>query len=264
MESGIRLLTVDIGNTDLHLGLYDGDELRASWRLSADLNRTVDDYGALLTLLFARDAVEPGSIDAAVVGSVVPPLLPRIERVVEDYVGVTPLVVRTGIRTGVRLVYDPPFELGADRIAHAVAAERLYGTPAIVVDFGTATTFDAIGKDGAYVGGAIAPGLSIAAEALWHRTAQLSRIDLAFPDRAIARNTAEAVQSGLMFGHLGLTREMVARFRQELDGNPIVIATGEAALELGRRIPEVSHIDTHLSLQGLRLIHELNAQKSVA
>lgn len=258
-----RLLAIDIGNTNVHIGLFESDRLAARWRLKTDVSRERDDYGVALTVLFGRKGIEPETIDQAVLGSVVPPLIPVIESALQEYCSLRPLVVRAGTRTGVRLVYDPLFELGADRIAHAVAASRLYRAPAIVVDFGTATTFDAIGDNGAYLGGAIAPGLSIAADALWQRTAQLHRISLSFPERAVGRNTIESVQSGLLFGHVGMTKEMIGRFRKELAPDATVVATGEAARLMAEHITEIQHVDPDLTLQGLRLIHELNAVNNV-
>lgn len=257
-EHRSRLLAVDIGNTDIRVGLFDGDSVRARWSLAADATRQRDDYGVSLTVLFAREGIEPRSVDQAVVGSVVPPLLRVFDELIREYFGIEPLIVRTGVRTGSRLVYDPVFEIGADRIANAVAAHRLYGSPAVVVDFGTATTFDAIGPGGSYLGGAIAPGLAIAADALWQRTAQLHRIGLEFPDRAIGRNTVEAVQSGLLFGYVGLAKEMIGRFRAELNPTAHVIATGALAPVIAAHVPPIDRVDLDLTLHGLRLIHQLN------
>jgi type III pantothenate kinase len=259
-----HLLAIDIGNTDVQIGLFKGATLQARWTLATDTARERDDYGVLLTVLLGRQGIDPQTIMHAVIGSVVPPLLRVFDSLIRDYCGIEPLIVRPGIRTGVRLVYDPLFELGADRIAHAVAAQRLYGLPAIVVDFGTATVFDAIGADGSYLGGAIAPGLAIAADALWQRTAQLRRVALSFPERAIGRNTVEAVQSGLLFGYVGLTTEMITRFRSELGTDARVIATGGFASLMADRIPIVDHLDLDLTLQGLRLIYELNSGESAS
>ncbi len=255
------LVAIDAGNTTVQIGLFDGDRLHARWRLKTDIRLERDDYGATLTTLFQREGLD-FRVENAVLGSVVPPLTPILQAVLREYFSADPLIVRAGVRTGVRLVYDPLFELGADRIAHAVAATRLYGAPAIVVDFSTATTFDAIGEGGAYLGGAIAPGLSIAAEALWQRTAQLQRINLAFPERAVGRNTVEAVQSGLLFGHVGMTKEMISRIRSELSPDARVIATGDAAPMMSEHITEIEHVDLDLTLQGLRLIHALNVTKT--
>jgi type III pantothenate kinase len=255
-----NLLAIDIGNTNVHIGLFCDDRLAARWTLKTDTSRERDDYGATLTILFQRRGIEPESIQAAVLGSVVPPLTPVFEALLQEYCSVSPLVVRAGTRTGIRLVYDPPFELGADRIAHAVAVERLYSAPAIVVDFGTATTFDAIGDGGTYLGGAIAPGLAIAADALWQRTSQLHRSNLSFPERAIGRNTVEAVQSGLLFGHVGMTKEMIRRFRAELAPGATTIATGDLAPAMAEHVTEIQHVDLDLALQGLRLIHERNSE----
>jgi type III pantothenate kinase len=255
------LLAIDIGNTNVHIGLFAGDSLEARWSLKTDVSRERDDYAAMLLVLFQRHKLDLDTVGQAVLGSVVPPLTPIFENLLREYCGVEPLVVRTGTRTGVRLVYDPPFELGADRIAHAVAVARRYGAPAIVVDFGTATTFDAIGEGGSYLGGAIAPGLSIAADALWQRTAQLHRSNLSFPERAIGRNTVEAVQSGLLFGHVGMAREMIGRFRSELGRTAQVVATGSMAPTMAGHVTEIQHVDLDLALWGLRYIHERNSMR---
>ncbi|HEV3310455.1 MAG TPA: type III pantothenate kinase [Chloroflexota bacterium] len=258
------LIAIDVGNTNVHIGFFVGETLEARWSLKADTGRERDDYGVALTVLFERAGIEPTSISKAVIGSVVPPLTPLFESVLREYCSLAPLVVRAGTRTGVRLVYDPVFELGADRIAHAVAAEKLYDTPAIVVDFGTATTFDAVGSGGAYLGGAIAPGLSIGAHALWRRTAQLHRIGFAFPARAVGRNTLEAVQSGLLFGHVGMTKEMISRIRAEIGSGAGVIATGDHAHLISEHVTEIEVVDRDLALHGLRLIYERNASASTS
>jgi len=252
------LLAVDIGNSTVHIGLFAGETLEATWSLKTDTGFECDDYGVALTVLFQRHGVDARDLGEGVIGSVVPPLTGVFESVLGEYCGLTPLVVRGGTRTGIRLMYDPLFELGADRIAHAVAVDKLHGAPAIVVDFGTATSFDAIGKDSVYLGGAIAPGLTIAADALWRRTAQLQRIDLRIPERAIGRNTAEAVQSGLILGHVGMTRDMIRRVGAEIEGAAHVIATGNHASLIAPHVPEIETVDCNLALQGLRLIYELN------
>lgn len=258
------LLAIDVGNTDVHVGVFSNEKLVACWSLKTDTGARRDDYGTSLTVLFQRHGLDQKTIGHAVLGSVVPPLTPVFEDVLRYYCGVDPLIVRAGTRTGIRLVYDPVFELGADRIAHAVAVERMFGTPAIVVDFGTATTFDAVGDGGAYLGGAIGPGLSISADSLWRRTAQLHRIHLTFPARAIGRNTAEAVQSGLLFGHVGMTKEMISRIRAELGGEARVIATGDLAPLIVEHVPEIQSVEPHLALHGLRLIHGMNVPADTA
>lgn len=251
-------LAVDIGNTTVHLGLFRSAELDTTWSLKTDTSKEADDYGVALLVLLQRHGLDPACIGHAVIGSVVPPLTGLFEDLLARYCGVEPLVVRGGTKTGVRLLYDPLFELGADRIAHAVAAERLYRTPAVVVDFGTATVFDAIGQEGMYLGGAIAPGLTIASDALWERTAQIRRIDFRFPQRPIGRNTTEAVQSGLLFGCVGLTKEMIVRFGKEMEHVECVIATGKHAALIAPHVPEIAVVDENLALKGLRLIYELN------
>jgi type III pantothenate kinase len=252
------ILAVDVGNTNVHIGLFLGDALDAVWSLQTDTARERDDYAVSLTVLFQRHGLVPREVEHAILGSVVPPLTSVFEQLLSDLCSLTPLVVRSGTRTGIRLSYDPLFELGADRIAHAVAVNRLYGSPAIVVDFGTATSFDAIGPQGAYLGGAIAPGLGIAADALWQRTAQLHRIDLRLPEHAVGRNTVEAVQSGLIYGHVGMTREMIRRIREEIGDSASVIATGQHADLIAPHVSEIEVVDCNLALHGLRLIYELN------
>ena len=212
------LLAIDIGNTNITLGVFQGEQLRATWRLAPDMNRLADEYGVLMVNLLGHGGFGKDDLDAAVMSSVVPDLEVVFEQVCRRYFDVRPLVVGTGVRTGLRILYDSPRDVGADRVADAVAAIQLYGTPLILVDLGTGAVFDAISKEGDYLGGAIAPGLGIAAEALFRRAAKLYRVELARPKTAIGRNTVSAVQSGLIFGYVGLVEGIIARFKQELGG----------------------------------------------
>jgi type III pantothenate kinase len=252
------LLAIDIGNTNITLGIFQGDQLRATWRLAPDVNRLADEYGVLMVNLLSHEGLSKEDLDAAVMCSVVPDLEPVFEQVCRRYFDVTPLVVGTGVRTGLRILYDSPRDVGADRVADAVAAIHLYGTPLILVDLGTGAVFNAISKEGDYVGGAIAPGLGIAAEALFRRAARLYRVELARPKSAIGRNTVAAVQSGLIFGYVGLVEGMVARFKAELGGEAKVVATGGYAELLAPETSVIDVIDLNLTLTGLRLIFEMN------
>jgi type III pantothenate kinase len=252
------LLAIDIGNTNITLGIFQGDQLRATWRLAPDVNRLADEYGVLMVNLLSHEGLSKEDLDAAVMCSVVPDLEPVFEQVCRRYFDVTPLVVGTGVRTGLRILYDSPRDVGADRVADAVAAIHLYGTPLILVDLGTGAVFNAISKEGDYVGGAIAPGLGIAAEALFRRAARLYRVELARPKSAIGRNTVAAVQSGLIFGYVGLVEGMVARFKAELGGEAKVVATGGYAELLAPETNVIDVIDLNLTLTGLRLIFEMN------
>jgi type III pantothenate kinase len=252
------LLTIDVGNTNITLGIFEGEQLRATWRVAADVNRLIDEYGVLMVGLLGQEGFSSADIDAAAMSCVVPELEPVFEQVCSRYFEVWPLVVGTGVRTGVRVLYDSPRDVGADRVADAVAAIHLYGTPLIVVDIGTAAVFDAISREGDYVGGAIAPGPAIAAEALVRRAAKLYRVEMARPKTAIGRNTVAAMQSGLIFGYVGLVEGIVARFKEELGGEAKVVATGGLAHLVALETSVIDVVDTDLTLTGLRLIYELN------
>ena len=252
------LLAIDVGNTNVTLGVFEGEKLKASWHLAPDINRLADEYGVLMGNLLAHQGIGCEEIDAAVIASVVPDLDPIFESVCRRYFSVRPLVVSAGVRTGLRILYDSPREVGADRVADAVAAIRLYRPPLIVVDLGTATVFDAISKDGDYVGGAIAPGLAIAAEALFQRAARLYRVELARPTSAIGCNTVAAVQSGVIFGYVGLVEGIVGRFKEELGQEAKVVATGGWAEAIAAETPVIDVVDTDLTLTGLRFIYEMN------
>lgn len=252
------LLCVDVGNTNIVLGIYDGQELCAHWRISTDHDRMPDEYAMLILNLFQYKGLSLREVHDIIIASVVPPLTDKFEEVARDYFNIEPLVVGAGIKTGVAIRYDRPQEVGADRIVNVAAAYRLYGGPACVVDFGTGTTFDALSARGEYLGGAIAPGIRIAAEALFQRTAKLPRIDLQRPPHAIGRNTVDAMRSGILFGYVGLVEGLVNRFRQELGEDMRVIATGGLAEFVARETPVIQFVDPWLTLKGLRLIYDLN------
>ncbi|RDI95999.1 type III pantothenate kinase [Meiothermus sp. QL-1] len=252
------LLAIDVGNTNITMGLYQGETLGPRWRVATDAQRMPDEYGLTLVSLLAHSGYAPAQVEAVVMASVVPPLTGTLFQAVQNYLGKKPLVVDSSVKTGVRVRYEDPSQVGADRIADAAAVQRLYGGPACVVDFGTATTFDAITAEGDYLGGAIAPGVGIAAEALFQRAAKLPKVELQPPPRAIGRNTAHAIQSGLLFGYVGLVEGMVARFRAELGPGMKVIATGGLAELIARETPVIQVVAPWLTLEGLRIIWELN------
>jgi type III pantothenate kinase len=252
------LLTIDIGNTNLTLGLFDGETLGARWRLATDHERMPDEYGLQLVGLLEHAGRRPGELTGICLASVVPPLTGKVVQACKQYLDLDPLVVDAGVKTGVRIRYEDPRAVGADRIADAAAVRHLYSTPACVVDFGTATTFDAITREGDYLGGAIAPGIGIAAEALFLRTAKLPRVDLQRPPAAIGRNTIHSMQSGLLFGYVGLVEGMVIRFRQELGQDTRVIATGGLAEIVAAETDSIQVIAPWLTLEGLRLIWGMN------
>ena len=252
------LLTIDIGNTNLTLGLYRGEERVAAWRLATVHERMPDEYGLQLLGLLEHAGCAPGDIDGIILASVVPPLTGALVQACDTYLGRRPLVVDAGVKTGVRIRYEDAKGVGADRVVDAAAVQKMYGGPACVVDFGTATTFDAITAEGDYLGGAIAPGIGIAAEALFQRTAKLMRVDLARPPAAIGRNTVHAIQSGLLFGYVGLVEGMVARFRKELGPEMKVIGTGGLVDLIAAETDVIQIKAPWLTLDGLRLIWEMN------
>jgi type III pantothenate kinase len=256
----MSLFCVDIGNTNIVMGLYDGGELATHWRIATAHRKMADEYAMLILDLFERAAQDPAAVEGVIIASVVPPLTGIFEKLSGRYFHQAPLVVGDGVETGVRILYDNPYEVGADRVVNAVAAYRCYGGPACVVDFGTATTFDAISVEGDYLGGAIAPGIGIAAEALFQRTAKLPRIDLVRPPTVIGKNTVHSMQSGLLFGYVGLVEGMVARFRAELGPAMTVIATGGLASLVAAETPVIQAVDPWLTLEGLRLIWEMNQE----
>lgn len=252
------LLAIDIGNTNIVLGVYRGEELLARWRIGSDIRKMPDEYAMLLISLVGQEGLSLVDLKAAIVASVVPPLTTTFEEMVQRYLGFAPLVVGPGIRTGIRILYEDPRGVGADRIVNVLAAYRLYGGPAVIIDLGTATTFDAISKDGGYLGGAISPGIGLAAEALFQHTAKLPRVELVTPRTAIGRNTPAAMQSGLIFGYVGLVEGLVSRFRRELGGSARVIATGGLAPLIARETSVIEVVNPDLTLYGLRLVYELN------
>jgi type III pantothenate kinase len=252
------LLTIDIGNTNITMGLYEGEELGSRWRLATNHDRMPDEYGLQFRGWLTYEGYKVDDISGICLASVVPPLTSKFIEACTKYLDLDPLVVDAGVKTGVRILYQDPKAVGADRIADAVAVKKLYGGPACVVDFGTATTFDGISPEGDYLGGAIAPGVGIAAEALFIRTAKLPRVDLQRPPHAIGRNTVHALQSGLLFGYVALVEGMVARFREELGDGMRVIATGGLARIIAAETSSIEIVAPWLTLDGLRMIWDMN------
>jgi len=252
------LLTIDIGNTNVTLGLYHGEILGPRWRLETVHDRMPDEYGLQFLGLISHVGEKPQNLHGICLASVVPPATGKVAEACRVYLGIDPLIIDTGVKTGVRIRYEDPRAVGADRIVDAVAVQRLYGGPACVVDFGTATTFDAISPEGDYLGGAIAPGIGIASEALFIRTAKLPRVDLQRPPNVIGRNTVHAMQSGLLFGYTSMVEGMVTRFRSELGPKMKVIATGGLAEVVAKETKVLEIIAPWLTLDGLRIIWDLN------
>ncbi len=255
------LLAIDIGNSMVTLGVFNGERLDTTLRVATDTRRLADEYGLLIVNLLNLNGVEPSRIDSICMCSVVPPLTAVFDEVCRSYFGIQPFTVSAGVRTGLQIMYDNPRDVGSDRIVDAVAAKHLYGQPVIVVDFGTATVFDAVSRDGVYLGGAIAPGINIAAEALFLNTSQLRRVELVAPKSAIGQNTSTSLQSGLVFGYAGLVEGMVARFKEELDHDAKVIGTGGLAGIISQETEIFDAINPDLTLIGLRLIYDMNQQR---
>lgn len=252
------LLAIDVGNTNLTLGLYDGEKLNPHWRLATDHARMPDEYGLQFLGLLEHAGRTMQELTGVCLACVVPQLTQRVVQACREYLGQEPLVVDTGVKTGIRIRYEDPKAVGADRVADAVATMRLYGGPACIVDFGTATTFNALTKDGEYLGGAITAGINLAADALFTHAAKLQRIDLQRPPSVIGRNTTHAMQSGLLFGYVSMCEGMVSRFRAELGSDMKVIATGGLAETVARETKVIDVLAPWLTLDGLRFIWELN------
>ncbi len=260
------LLALDIGNTNVKFGVFEdggGDAQRyvptATWRVATEPGRMSDEYGLMLNNLLALKGIPSDKLSAVAMCSGVPPLTPSFVELSRTYFGLEPLVVGAGVKTGIKVLYDSPRDVGADRIVDAVAALKLYGGPAIIVDFGTGTVFDAVTAKAEYVGGAIAPGITVAADALFHSASQLRRVELVRPDTAIGKNTVHAIQSGLVLGYSDMVKGMVARFDRELGGGCTVIATGGLADLIAQEVDVFDAVNQDLTLSGLRIIHELNS-----
>ena len=252
------LLTIDVGNTGIGLGIFEGENLRKTWRMATSISRTPDEYAALLLPLLHQEGLKSTEITDVCICSVVPPLIGTLENMFERYFNVKPLVVGVGTKTGVRIRMDNPREVGPDRIVHCAAAHYLYGGPLIIVDLGTATTFDTVTKDGEYTGGAIAPGFQTAAEALFSRTSMLPRVKLARPAKAVGTNTIAAMQSGIVFGYVGLIEGIVNRIQKELPAKAKVVVTGGFLDVIAKEVSIIDEVNPHLILTGLRLVYGMN------
>ena len=253
------LIAIDIGNTNITIGLFLDSELISTWRFSTDSRKTSDEYGLLLQQVMSSNNLNADEIDSAAICSVVPPLTPTFELLCKRYLKVQPLTVMAETKTGIEILYDSPRDVGADRIVDAAAALHIYGGPCIVVDLGTATVFDAVNEHGEYLGGAIAPGMTVSADSLYRATSQLRRVELNAPEKVIGTNTTHSIQSGLVFGYSELIKGMIVRFKKEIGTNATVIATGGQADIVKDQVGEFNHIDPDLTLKGLRIVHSLNS-----
>ncbi len=252
------LLAIDIGNTDTTLGVFVDEELRATWHLATSVHRMADEYAALLLNLLHHQGLDTSEIKEVALCSVVPPLIATFEELFQRYFNILPLVVGAGVKTGVRIRMDNPREVGPDRIVNTASAHHLYGGPIIITDLGTATTFDVVSQEGDYMGGVIAPGIIAAAESLFMRAAMLPRVELTYPKRAIGTNTITAMQSGILFGYVGLIEGMVARIQRELGEKAKVVATGGCAELIAKETAVIDVVNLNLTLVGLRLIYLMN------
>ena len=257
------LLVIDVGNTNTVLGLYDGDRLMHDWRIRTEIDHTIDEYGVLIYNLYQSirmNAEEIKSVTAIIISCVVPPMLNILEALCVKYFKIKPLIVGPGIKTGMPIFYDNPKEVGADRIVNAVAAYDKYRRESIIVDFGTATTFDYVSAKGEYMGGCIAPGIVISSEALFDRAAKLPRVEFSTPKTVITKDTVSAIQAGIMFGYAGLVDGIVERMKAEVKSKPLVIATGGLARIVAPETKSIEKVEEMLTLEGLRLIYNLNTK----
>ncbi|MDR7870931.1 MAG: type III pantothenate kinase [Tissierellaceae bacterium] len=255
------LLVIDVGNTNIVFGIYKGKELINNWRIASEKNRTSDEYGLLFEQIFRFHVLEADDIESIIISSVVPPLMHTLSAMCIKYFNIDPIVVGPGVRTGMDIKYDNPKEVGADRIVNGVAGYEKFGGPLIIVDFGTAITFDAISKNGDYLGGVITPGIGISSEALFLRTSKLPKVEIAKPDRIIGKNTVNSIQSGLVYGYVGLVDYIIENMMNEMttNGETVkVIATGGFATLIGDESKYISAVDKLLTLDGLRIIYERN------
>lgn len=252
------IFVFDVGNTNIVLGVYKGDELKYHWRVETSRNRTEDEFGMSIKSLFDHSGLSFSDIDGIIISSVVPPIMFALERMCQKYFHLKPLVVGPGIKTGLNIKYENPREVGADRIVNAVAAIHEYGGPLIIVDFGTATTYCYINEQSQYIGGAIAPGVNVSTEALYSKAAKLPRIEITRPDGVIGKNTVAAMQSGIVYGYVGQVEGIVKRMMEQSEKKPKVIATGGLSTLIAQESTVIDIVDPYLTLKGLQLIYKRN------
>ena len=253
------LLAIDIGNTNITIGLFNKETLEKTWRISTSRNNTSDEYGTNILNILSNKNISNKDISAIVMCSVVPPLTTTFIDLFKDYFNISPLIIGSGTKTGIKIMYDSPRDVGADRIVDAAAVLHLYKGPAIIVDLGTATVFDAISSSGEYLGGAISPGIGVSAESLYKATSQLKRVELIAPKTAIGKTTTHAIQSGLILGYSELIKGMVKRFKKELGNNAKIIATGGLADIISQEVNLFDIVDHDLTLKGLQILYKLNS-----
>jgi type III pantothenate kinase len=255
---GIMLLAIDIGNSNNVIGLFSSERLLTHWRIRTEWNRTSDEYWVLIKEFIQLNNVDTETIDEIIIACVVPPLIPVLKEMSNNYFSCDPLIVGPGIKTGMSILYKNPAEVGADRIVNSVAAYEKYGGPLIIVDFGTATTFDVVSQKGEYLGGAISPGVQLSLEALFKSAAMLPRVDMAEPEYAIGKSTIESIHSGTVYGFVGMIDGMVLRIQEELQQEVQVIGTGGIVDLIASKTKTIDIIDPFLTLEGLRIIHRRN------
>lgn len=256
------LLAIDVGNTNIVAALYDGDIFRRSWRIATDINKASDEYGILLNQFLLSEGIRPSSVDDVMIASVVPTVMHSLTNAVRRYLGCDPMIVGPGIKTGMNIKMDNPRELGADRIVNAVAAINKYRPPLIIVDFGTATTFCSVDRNGCYVGGIITAGMKISMDALFDRTAKLPKVEIIKPPSPIGKNTVNSIQSGALYGHAGMTDSLVRRIKSEIGDDATVVATGGLAKMIAAESEEIDIVDSMLTVDGLKILYDKNKEKN--
>ncbi|GAF66495.1 pantothenate kinase [Bacillus sp. TS-2] len=257
------ILVMDIGNSNIGIGLYEGDQLKYHWRIATVRQKTEDEYAVTLRSLFSQESLTYNDIKGIIIASVVPPIMFTIQQMCVKYFRQNPFIIGPGMKTGLNIKYDNPKEVGADRIVNAVAGIHYYGAPIIIVDFGTATTYCYVNEKSQYMGGAIAPGITISTEALYTKAAKLPRIEIAKPNKVLGSNTIEAMQSGIFYGYVGQVDGVVKRIKKQANGKPTVIATGGLADLIAKESEEIDIVDRYLTLKGLYLIYKKNQHEGV-